>query len=547
MNALFPTEASSASPKTLRSDQAEVVERIRDAIRRGKRRIMCQAPTGYGKTIVGAYIVEAALAKSNRVLFTVPALALIDQTVAGLEEQGIRDVGVIQAQHERTNWDMPVQVASVQTLMRRNVPEAKVVLIDEAHRFFDFYGKWFHDPAWKDIPFIGLSATPWTKGLGAYYEELIIAGTTAEMIDLGVLCKFKVFAPSHPDLKGVRTVAGDYHEGDLGTAMNKAPLVADVVQTWLEKAKGLPTLCFGVDRAHADHLRQQFIAAGVKAEYMDANTSMEERESIKRAFHNGDVEVVCNVGVLTTGVDWNIHCIILARPTKSEILFVQIIGRGLRTATGKDHCLILDHSDTHLRLGFVTDIHHSELDDGRTRAKAEKNIALPKECPKCAYLKPPRTAVCPNCGHKSEVFSKIEHANGELAELLPMGKRRLAEKSGGDRFPDRHSTYAQLRQHALMHSYKEGWAANKYRDLYGVWPRGMDDHREPVLPDLASWIKHTQIRWAKGRQKANGTTQAERDAAYINGVREMAAVPPTGAPAVTPGTLMTARDWDDFK
>lgn len=543
MTALFPTEAPSTSPKVLRDDQAEAVERIRDAIRSGKRRIMVQAPCGYGKTIVGASIVDAARAKGNRVLFTVPALSLVDQTVAGFEAQGIHDVGVIQANHERTNWDMPVQVASVQTLMKRNIPEAKVVLVDEAHRWFNFYGKWFHDPSWKDIPIIGLSATPWTKGLGAYYDELIIAGTTAEMIERGVLSPFKVFAPSHPDLKGVRTLAGDYHEGDLSTVMNKAPLVADVVSTWLARANGLPTLCFGVDRAHADHLRQQFVAAGVPTDYMDANTSMDERESIKRAFHNGDVQVVCNVGVLTTGVDWDVRCLILARPTKSEMLFVQIIGRALRTAEGKDAAIILDHSDTHLRLGFVTDIHHSELNDGRERVKSERNMPLPKECPQCAYLKPPRTAVCPNCGFKAQIVSHVEHANGELAELKPRGNK-LGEKPAGERFPDRHSTYAQLRQYAFMHSYKEGWASNKYRDLYGVWPRGMDDHREPVAADLASWIKHTQIKWAKGRQRASGTTQVERDAAYISGVREMAM---PAAQAVTPVTFMTERDWDEFR
>ncbi len=143
------------------------------------------------------------------------------------------------------------------------------------------------------------------------------------------------------------------------------------MDTWLRRAENRPTFCFAVDSAHAKHLQTKFTEAGVSTGYIDAYTPTNERAEIKRQFHNGDISVVCNVGCLTTGIDWDVRCIVLARPTKSEILFVQMIGRGLRTAEGKEDCLILDHSDTHLRLGFVTDIHHETLDDGRPRAKAK--------------------------------------------------------------------------------------------------------------------------------------------------------------------------------
>jgi len=540
--------------KVLRDDQAEAIERLRDALRAGRRRVVMQAATGYGKTLVACAIAEAARAKNKRVIFTVPALSLVEQTVSVMQREGLDGIGVMQAHHEMTNWEMPIQVASVQTLMRRNIPPANVVIVDECHRWFDFYGKWFTDPAWQAVPFIGLSATPWTKGLGAYYQELIVAGTTQQMIDKGVLSPFRVFAPSHPDLRGVRTVAGDYHEGELSTAMQKGSLTADVVKTWLDKANGMPTLCFAVDRAHADHLRQRFLEAGVKAEYMDANTKLEERERIRHKFHSGDVEVVCNVGVLTTGIDWDVRCLILARPTKSEILFVQIIGRALRTAEGKQHALILDHSDTHNRLGFVTDIHHDELNDGKTPIKdAAGNAPLPKECPACTFLMAPRIAVCPNCGHTFKRESKVVHAPGELQEL------GVKPAPSAKRFPDRVTTSAMLKGYALERGYQPGWAANKYKDLYGVWPRGEPHRAAPRMPsmELRSWIKSTQIRWAAGKRKAE---QPRRDAMYIEGVRSMAntrpqseepapppppAIPP--AQRLIPGTLMTAQDLEDFR
>src|SRR6476620_6981033 len=104
---------------------------------------MMQAPTGFGKTVLSAAIVSNAQAKNKRVLFTVPAIALVDQTVEAFWAQGVRDIGVIQAAHAMTDWSKPIQVASVQTLQRRPIPKADVVLIDEAHKWFRFYEKWF--------------------------------------------------------------------------------------------------------------------------------------------------------------------------------------------------------------------------------------------------------------------------------------------------------------------------------------------------------------------------------------------------------------------
>ena len=217
---------------TLWPHQASAIIRVRDAYADGARRILLQLPTGGGKTRIASTITRPVRDIGRPVLFVVPAIELIDQTLTKFFAEGIHDVGVIQADHMMTNRDRPVQIASVQTLMRRELPPADLVFIDEAHRWFDFYRHWMLEPSWADVPFIGLSATPWTKGLGCYYDKLIIATTTEKLIDAGILSNFKVFAPAHPDLKGVRTVAGDYQQDDLGTAMDKQPLVADIVETW---------------------------------------------------------------------------------------------------------------------------------------------------------------------------------------------------------------------------------------------------------------------------------------------------------------------------
>lgn len=485
----------------LRDYQKKCVSELKQSIFAGAKRPIIQLPTGGGKTKIAAAVVRGARNKGNRVIFCVPAISLIDQTVQSFYDEGLTDVGVIQANHPLTDYAKPIQVASIQTLQSRSlgkIPHADVVVVDEAHKLFKFLPRWM--AAWNSTPFIGLSATPWTRGLGKYYDDLIVAATTQELIDKNYLSPFRVFAPSHPDLSGVKTVAGDYHEGQLSEAMNQGALVADVVKTWQEHGEDRPTLCFGVDRAHAKSLQARFQAAGVSTGYIDAFTDLEARKAIAKQFHAGEIRVVCNVGCLTTGVDWDVRCIVLCRPTKSEILFTQIIGRGLRTAEGKEDCLILDHSDTHLRLGFVTDIYHEKLDDGkeRTASKTERQEPLPKECKSCHFLKPPKVHQCPACGFKPEKQSDVEHIDGELKELR--AKRKLNREYSSE---EKRSFYGQLKEYGRTMAYKPGWADNKYKEKFGVWPNA---HKgaplvEPTT-EVMNWIKHTQIKYAKRRKVA---------------------------------------------
>jgi DNA repair protein RadD len=488
---------------TLWPHQASAIIQVRDAYADGARRIMLQLPTGGGKTRIASTITRSVFDIGRPVLFVVPAIELVDQTLTKFFAEGIHDVGVIQADHMMTNRDRQVQIASVQTLERRGlsaVPSVDLVFLDEAHRLFKFYPRWMLEPTWRDVPFIGLSATPWTKGLGAYYDKLIIATTTEKLINAGKLSDFKVFAPTHPDLQGVRIVGGDYHEGDLGEAMDRPPLVADICETWLKRGVGRPTLCFAVNRAHAQHVAERFEEHGVRAGYVDCYTPPNERAEVRRKFATGEYQIVCNVGVLTIGVDWDVRCIILARPTKSEILYTQIIGRGLRTADGKDHCLILDHSDTTLRLGFVTEIHHDELHDGKTRDYHNPDaIKLPKECPQCAYLRPPSTPKCPNCGFVATPVNKVRHAEGELLELTRDKTPIIDPASIAER---QRRFYAELAYVARGRGYKSGWVAHKFREKFGHWPNGLE-HLTPVPPSDATsrWVKSRNIAWAKSKQR----------------------------------------------
>ena len=283
--------------------------------------------------------------------------------------------------------------------------------------------------------------------------------------------------------------------------MDKSQLIADIVTMWKKYGDDRQTLCYGVDRAHAKHIQEAFLSHGIPAGYVDSFTEMDERRMIAKQFADGDLRVICNVGVLTTGIDWDVRCIILARPTKSDKLFQQIIGRGLRIAEGKEDCIIIDHSDTHARLGFVTGIDekYPTLCDGKPKESSgsDKEEPLPKECKKCHFMKPPKVHECPNCGFKPEKVSDVEHVDGDLQEITPGNKRNQQESD-----QQKKAFYGGLLAYANNKSYKEGWASRMYKDRYGVWPEFKSVSRPAQIPsDVAGFIKHWQIKQRHRRRK----------------------------------------------
>lgn len=481
--------AAPPSPKPLREHQLRAIGMLRQSLR-SHRRVVVAMPTGAGKTRTAAEIVAGALAKGNRVAFTVPAISLIDQTVAAFESEGIGAIGVMQASHHRTDWRQPVQIVSVASLARRERPAADVVIVDECHQQFVAVKRWIEDE--PGTVFVGLSATPWAKGMADDWQDLVTPTSMGALIEAGFLSPFRVYAPSHPDMSGVRLGRnGDYDEGQSGEVMGG--LVADVVKTWKARAQGLPTLVFAVNRAHAADLQRQFAEAGVAMGYCDKDTDLIERQYLFRQMARGDLAGIVNVGTLTTGVDADVRCVVLARPTRSEMLFVQMIGRGLRTAPGKAECLILDHADNHARLGFVTDIHHDRLLTGaekRAPTAKERGEPMPKECPSCGALKAGRT--CGACGFEPQRQSDVEVEDGELIELRRDGPVK-ADRG------DKQAWWSQLLGVASQRGRSRGWASHAYRERFGVWPRSLMDAPIAPTPEVLSYVTAKDIRFAKSR------------------------------------------------
>lgn len=486
-----------AKPKTLRPHQAKAIELLRQSIGSGNKRVVVQAPTGYGKTLTAAKIIQASRLKGNRVIFTAPAVSLIDQTVEAFESEGLQGIGVMQANHPRTNPHMPIQVASVQTLARREIPDAALVMVDECHIRSKAIDDLMAERA--DVTFVGLSATPWRKGMGLAWDDMVTPITIGELIDQGYLSKFEVLAPDVPDLTGVKKRGGDYVEAALAELMGDAKLVGSVVETWLRHGEDRPTLAFAVNRAHAAALQREFEGHGIASAYVDGFTDRVEREYIGQQFKRGDVRVICSVRTMTTGVDLPVSCIVDAAPTASEMLHVQKIGRGLRVNEGTEDCLILDHAGNTLRLGKVTDIRHDELDKSKpgepsTSAKSEKVQAA---CSACSTVF--SGLVCPTCGkEKKQPPNTILIATGELVRI-DEDAPKPATKFEKQRFWSM----------ALWLSRERGkgkkLAYGLYKGKFGVWPRGLSD--VPTEPDQAfmSYEKSRRIAYAKMMEKRRET------------------------------------------
>lgn len=413
------------------------------------------APTGSGKTVMGCDLMRRF---GGRVLWLAHRTELIDQAVRSIQDVTHTVPGIIKAGRIPTPG-ASVQVASVQTLIRRSLPAVDLVIVDECHHATA--------PSYQTIltgcnaPVVGLTATPFRidgKGLGsAGFKRIIVAAYTDELCARGVLHAPKVYVGRAPSLKGVRIEYGDYKQSQLSQAVNDGALVGDVVGTWKSKAAGKRTVAFAVDVEHSKAIYKAFWEAGVPAAHVDGKTPADERDEATRKLRDGKIQVLCNCMVFTEGWDLPaLECAIIARPTASLNLHWQIIGRIMRVSEGKDGCVVLDHAGNHDLHGLVT----RRLDytlDGSVNT-GEKDPLGMRRCKDCFLLFDSKLTECPECGWKYVPEAReLRHASGELQEYV-------------EDYPYRAGVYARYADQGEAMGFKPGWAAYRYKERFGDWP-----------------------------------------------------------------------------
>lgn len=414
----------------LRDYQERGLAQILDAYKQGARRVLMTLPTGGGKTSVFAHLVADLAGKGLPSVILVHRRELAAQAATRLQEFGV-DFGFILA-GESVKPYAPVQIASVQTLVRRKVPPACLVVCDEAHLSTA--------TTWKNIldqyptaRILGCTATPWRlsgKPLAGLYDAAVVVSTPRELREQGYLCGYVGFGYKAPDLSGIKTTGGDYNEKQSAEAMSKSAIVDSIVEEWLLNASELSTVVFAVTVEHSKQLTEKFRAAGVVAEHLDGSTALETRRAILARVESGETRVLCNVGVAVEGLDIpRLKCCVLARPTKSLARAIQMMGRVRRpwngvTARIHDHAFVIrgPNGKGH---GAPDDERDYQLTAGTEKPAGE--LGSLTQCPKCfAYIEGTRCAECgadrPVTERKLNLLKdaeKVEFASGDAPAPAP--------------------------------------------------------------------------------------------------------------------------------
>lgn len=478
-------------------DQESAVEALREGFHMKCMNQLLSAPTGSGKTRLSSYLIQASRAKGRRSQFIVDRSVLVKQTSDEFDLCGIPH-GVIQANHWRNRpWER-VQVVSAQTLERRPVhmwPETDLLFVDEAHVQRKATAARL---AGRKTRAVGLTATPLTKGLGITWDRLVSVATTNALIQLGRLASYQVFAPSQPDMKGVKVRAGEWEKDE--TSARAMPIIGDCVAEYLKHANGKKFIAFCVDVAHCQEMQKQFLAAGVNCALYTYKTGDDERDRTVAEFRKPDsyIRGLISVGALSRGFDVpDVEVGIFARPLRESLAeFIQELGRILRADPrnpGKV-AIALDHAGNFER--FWDRLHDffengaETLDDGtKKEAKPkERPEKKPAKCPQCKHLHKPAPA-CPACGFAYATRNGVLHVPGELSLVGGSAATRV----------DRQALYSQLLHYALAHNCSREWAAHRFRERCGVWPNNLSDTPIPPSPEIAAWALSRRIAFYKAR------------------------------------------------
>lgn len=462
---------SNMSKVELREYQKKILENARAELRR-HRRVLLQAPTGAGKTALASFMAGESASRGLPVWFVCHRAELVAQTSYTFEKFGI-DHGLIAAGRANDRSQI-VNICSIDTVKNRLaiVTPPKLIIFDECHHL-GATGWTRVQNAFPDAWNIGLSATPQRldgKGLNDNFDALVLGPRVSWLIEHGFLSPYRAYAPSEPNMKGIKKSMGDYARAETEEVMDKPTLTGDAITHWLKYARGMRSVAFGVTVKHSQHIAEQFRASGIPAAHLDGSTPKAERSRIIRDFADGRLLVLSNVDLFGEGFDLSaiaqkevtIDCVLQMRPTQSLALHLQQVGRALRPAPGKT-AIILDHAGNIHRHGLPDEDREWSLEGRKKENRKGENDNTPPPpvtCESCfGQIRRPAPSVCPYCGGAlAPNVREITVGDGELKEITEREKaeikrRRLREQAEAETFEDLVRLGA-----ARGYSSPQGWA-----------------------------------------------------------------------------------------
>jgi type I site-specific restriction endonuclease len=381
------------------------------------------------------------------------------------------------------------EATSVQKQARHPISDGiGLIVIDECHHAIrdSQYQKLFD----AGVPVIGATATPFRldgRGLGDMFGKLVIAATARELIEGGYIQEPVIYSHPAPDMTGAKKIGGDWSMKETGRRSNRPKLLADIVDTWNKRNKGMRTLAFASTIEHSKSIVSSFCESGVRAEHLDGKTPKNDRDAILGRLRSGKTKVVSNVGIATEGFDMpTLDCGIMARPTASLCLWLQMCGRVMRK---EGNAFINDHAGNVLRHGSPTRAIEYTLD---CKSKQKPDPLGLKMCTGCLLMVRVGTMICPDCGKDlSPVATALAKSNeGEL--ILFQDKEAVWEQVGHDRIKykaiigesplvikgkliqacdnNKRMIFEHYVKIAWKKGYKMQWASVQYKRIFKHWP-----------------------------------------------------------------------------
>ena len=464
----------------LRQYQEEALALLREGFAKGKRAQVLVSPTGSGKTEMAIALMKATKEKGNRAAMLLDRVVLCDQTSRRLERYHI-DHGVMQAGHWRYRPYENIQVCSAQTLERRgSFPGLNLLIVDECHQTREQTIEFIKNN--PDVRVIGLTATPFTKGLGKIYDHVVSPVTTKELVDQKMLVPLRVFIAKEIDMAGAKKVAGEWSQQEASDRGMK--ITGDIVTEWIKKTHQIfneprKTIVFASGVDHGSHLAAKFQEQGYNFICISYRDDEEWKKQVIEDFSKPDTKITGLIAtdILTKGFDVpDVMIGVSARPfSKSLSSHIQQMGRVMRGHEGKEFAIWLDHSGNYLRFREdweeVYEQGVDKLDEGKEKAKKEPTQKEKEaaKCPVCAAFWPSGDT-CLNCGHVRERKNKVIAVEGEMVEL-----------SGTVSRESKQDFWNQMVWLMRYQGWSKGRASHTYREKFGVWPKGLSDTNPQML------------------------------------------------------------------
>lgn len=478
----------------LRDYQESAVDGVRREFRNKNDPVLFVLPTGGGKTYTFSYIAAnaadrappvAPLAEPDYIIIVVHRKELLLQASASLRNLGI-DHGLI-SPHFTPQPRKRIQVASIDTLklrLKQKPVRCRLLIFDESHHVIAG-NKWglLYEELGRPAT-LGVTATPVRTdgtGLGDHaggiFRSMVLGPSIAELIERGMLINPTVYTSiEQPDLSGLKKDKdGDYSRKALADRVDKPKITGSALEQYQKVCPGARAIVFCVSIEHAKHVVAEFNAAGFRFAILVGEPAMSdaERTAVNKALRAGELDGACTVDLVSEGYDLpDLECCIMLRPTASEALFIQQVGRVMRPSPGKTQCWLLDHvgnvgkivdGEFQRKHGLPNEVREWTL-DGRVKKKGKKKAPEPTvdvtQCPKC-YLAHVPAPVCPKCGHVYEVKTRaLEQVDGVLvkvtAEMAAQAQKERRREVG------RAQTLEELQKIAAERGYKPGWAKSVF-------------------------------------------------------------------------------------